>query len=533
MLGQPMSMLIPQVLGFRLHGELPEGTTATDLVLTVTEMLREHGVVGKFVEFYGAGVAALPLADRATIGNMSPEYGSTCAIFPIDERDARLPAAHRAARPSGSRSSRPTRRSRACGTTSTPSSRPSRTRSSSTSATVEPSLAGPKRPQDRVAAERRAGRRSARRCATTCRATASRPTRTTRRVAESPSRPRDPPANGAPGHAAPDGGPSTAADAPRGDAAAQRHGRRRDARRRELRARPRPRRDRRDHVLHEHLEPVGDDRRRAPRAQRGRARPAPQAVGQDLARARLEGRHRLPRARRPDEPLEQLGFNLVGYGCTTCIGNSGPLARRDLARRSTRTTSRSSSVLSGNRNFEGRINPDVKMNYLASPPLCVAYALAGHDGHRPRRRAARPGRATARTSTCATSGPPSTRSPRRSARRSSADMFRAQLRRRVRRRRALERRSRCPTGERFAWDDDSTYVRRPPYFEGMPARARRRSRTSRARACSRCSATASPPTTSRRPARSSATARRAPTCRSTASSRATSTPTARAAATTR
>ena len=121
MLGQPMSMLIPHVVGFELHGELPEGATATDLVLTVTEMLRERGVVGSFVEFFGAGLAGLPLADRATIGNMSPEFGSTCAIFPIDAETLRYLALHRPPRASRSSWSRPTRASRASGTTSTPS----------------------------------------------------------------------------------------------------------------------------------------------------------------------------------------------------------------------------------------------------------------------------------------------------------------------------------------------------------------------------------------------------------------------------
>ena len=134
MLGQPMSMLIPRVVGFKLDGELPEGATATDLVLTVTQMLREHGVVGKFVEFYGPGVPNLPLADRATIGNMSPEFGSTCAIFPIDAETLRYLGFSGRATPSGSSSSRPTRASRACGTTRTPRSRPTPRRSSSTSA---------------------------------------------------------------------------------------------------------------------------------------------------------------------------------------------------------------------------------------------------------------------------------------------------------------------------------------------------------------------------------------------------------------
>ena len=151
MLGQPISMLLPQVVGFKLDGELPEGATATDLVLTVTEMLRERGVVGKFVEFFGPGLHTLGLADRATIGNMSPEFGSTCAIFPVDARDAALPRVHRPA----DRADRAGRRLRARAghvpRPRTPRTRPSPRRSSSTSATVEPSIAGPKRPQDRIA----------------------------------------------------------------------------------------------------------------------------------------------------------------------------------------------------------------------------------------------------------------------------------------------------------------------------------------------------------------------------------------------
>ena len=232
------------------------------------------------------------------------------------------------------------------------------------------------------------------------------------------------------------------------------------------------------------------------------------------------------------EPLEQLGFNLVGYGCTTCIGNSGPLPE-EISEAVEASDLAVVSVLSGNRNFEGRINPDVKMNYLASPPLCVAYALAGTMdidivgdplGQDERGQRRLPARHLAA---------PRRRSPQTIGEAVPSDMFRDSYARGVRRRRALERRSRCPTGERFAWDERSTYVRLPPYFEDMPRRARAGRATSRARACSRCSATASPPTTSRPPARSSATAPPAPTCRSTAWRRATSTPTARGAATTR
>ena len=384
MLGQPMSMLIPRVLGFKLHGELPEGATATDLVLTVTEMLRERGVVGMFVEFYGAGLAGLPLADRATIGNMSPEFGWTCAIFPIDAETLRyLEFSGRP--PSRSSWSRRTRASRGCGTTSTPSSRRSRTRSSSTWAKSCRASPAPKRPQDRVAlseAPSEAFRRVAR--PATC------PTTTSRDEASAESFPRRSRRRRTLRERCAAGGArrATAARAararrPGGERAPARtrrapaDGGGADARRRtETRARPRTRRDRRDHELHEHVQPVGDGRRGilARNALARGLRPKPW-VKTSLAPGSKVVTEYLDKAGLT-EPLEQLGFNLVGYGCTTCIGNSGPLpeevsqvvGEEDLA---------VVSVLSGNRNFEGRINPDVKMNYLASPPLCVAYALAG------------------------------------------------------------------------------------------------------------------------------------------------------------
>jgi len=284
MLGQPMSMLIPQVLGFRLHGELPEGATATDLVLTVTEMLRERGVVGKFVEFYGAGLVGLPLADRATIGNMSPEFGSTCAIFPIDaetlaylELSGRPPEqialVEAYAKEQGmwhdEHSEQPTFSDEI----------------ELDLGDVVPSLAGPKRPQDRVAlseAERRGPGR--------------RPGRGDRRVLSGvgPAGQR----RARTRHAVGDRTAAAAASSDGHGAAAQRHGEDRHERGRDVRARPWARRDCGDHELHEHVEPVGDDRRRDPRAQRARARAGAQAVGQDLAGARLEGSHRIPRPRR-------------------------------------------------------------------------------------------------------------------------------------------------------------------------------------------------------------------------------------------
>ena len=371
MLGQPVSMLLPQVVGFRLEGELPEGSTATDLVLTVTEMLRERGVVGKFVEFYGPGLANLPLADRATIGNMSPEFGSTCAIFPVDAETLRYLEF----------SGRPTEQielveayTNEQGLFHDEDSEDA-TYSDTLEldlSTVEPSLAGPKRPQDRVALSNAAtdflgelADQSTARAATTA---------ATARAHTFPA--SDPPSSMAGQDASDDGEP------------AHQHG---DVATEEVEA------------LGARVSLDGDEfdledgavviaaitsctntsnpsvmlgagllARNA--VERG---PAAQAVGEDLPGARLEGGHRLPRPRRASPSRStQLGFNLVGYGCTTCIGNSGPLPDEISAAIEAEDLT-VCSVLSGNRNFEGRIHPEVKMNYLASPPLCVAYALAG------------------------------------------------------------------------------------------------------------------------------------------------------------
>ena len=296
MLGQPMSMLIPQVLGVRLHGELPEGATATDLVLTVTETLRKRGVVGMFVEFYGAGLAGLPIADRATIGNMSPEFGSTCAIFPIDAETLRYleltgrPAEQIAlveayAREQGLWHDERSPQPRFSGTIELDLG------------SVQPSLAGPKRPQDRVSLTQ--ARDSFRESLS---GYVQRYDWRDEASAESfPS--SDPPANGNDEPKPNDGGPSYA----RQRLGAAAHSATRNgavavhlADGSDVRARARPRRDRGDHQLHQHLQPLGHDRRRDPRAQRARARPTAPAVGEDLARARLEGRQRIPRPRQPD-----------------------------------------------------------------------------------------------------------------------------------------------------------------------------------------------------------------------------------------
>jgi aconitate hydratase A / 2-methylisocitrate dehydratase len=465
MLGQPMSMLIPQVLGFRLHGELPEGATATDLVLTVTEMLRQRGVVGMFVEFFGAGLAGLPLADRATIGNMSPEFGSTCAIFPIDaetlsylELSGRSPQqialVEAYAKEQGlwhdESSEKPTFSDEI----------------ELDLATVEPSLAGPKRPQDRVAlSSSQAVFQEALRDYMP--SDGDQADAQDEAVAESyPA--SDPPAHDAPGHEPvlgvsqpqlPEGSTTTALPhngtarsvTLDGETFELDHG----------------------HVVIAAITSctntsnpsvmVGAGILARNALQRGLRRkpwvktslaPGSKVVTEYLDRAGLT------------EPLEQLGFNLVGYGCTTCIGNSGPLPEEISAAVSEGDLA-VVSVLSGNRNFEGRINPDVKMNYLASPPLCVAYALAGtmdvdlvHDplgtdeqGEEVYLRDVWPSeQEIAKTIGEAV----------------RADMFRksySEVFAGDERWNGLE----VPEGERFAWQESSTYVRLPPYFEEMPA----------------------------------------------------------------
>ena len=375
MLGESLSMLLPRVVGFRLHGELPEGATATDLVLTITEMLRQHGVVGKFVEFYGPGVAATTLPDRLTIANMSPEFGSTCAYFPIDEETLRYlrftgrPESHRAS------SSRRTPGTRDSGTTPTHTPQYSELVELDL-ATVVPSLAGPRRPQDRVLLTdaQRDFRRSP------ARHPRSRPVRRRRHVKGRRSvrrvLPRQRPAR----------------HRRRRPRATPTHGTRRI---RQL-ARPGPtspvdvtlggtehtidhgsRRHRRHHLLHQHLQPHRDGCCRPAGQERRRTRAAAAkpwvktslSPGSKVVTDYLDEAGLTPY-------LEALGFHLAGYGCMTCIGASGPLIpevteavhEHDLS---------VVSVLSGNRNFDGRINPDVRMNYLASPPLVVAYALAG------------------------------------------------------------------------------------------------------------------------------------------------------------
>jgi len=464
MLGQPMSMLIPQVLGFRLHGELPEGATATDLVLTVTEMLRERGVVGKFVEFYGAGLAGLPLADRATIGNMSPEFGSTCAIFPIDaetltylELSGRPPEqialVEAYAKEQGlwhdEHSEKPTFSDEI----------------ELDLASVEPSLAGPKRPQDRVAlSESQVVFLQALRDYIP--SDGDQADAQDEAVAESyPA--SDPPAN-EPGHAPaalgvsqpqlPQGGIATALPhngtarsvTVEGETFELDHG----------------------HVVIAAITSCTNTSNPSVMVGAGilarnalaRGLQSKPWVKTSLAPGSKVVTEYLDRAGLT-EPLEQLGFNLVGYGCTTCIGNSGPLAP-EISQTVSDADLAVVSVLSGNRNFEGRINPDVKMNYLASPPLCVAYALIGtmdvdllHDPL---------GRDEHGQDVYLRDIWPSEQEIARTVGEAvQADMFRksyGEVFAGDERWNGLD----VPEGERFAWDADSTYVRLPPYFDGMP-----------------------------------------------------------------
>ncbi|MDT5025225.1 MAG: aconitate hydratase, partial [Micromonosporaceae bacterium] len=352
MLGQPVSMLIPRVVGFKLNGSLPEGATATDLVLTITQILRKHGVVGKFVEFYGSGVAAVPLANRATIGNMSPEFGSTCAIFPVDAETVRYLEL----------TGRPKEQvalveayARQQGLWHDPSSpEPSYSEYLELDlSTVVPSIAGPKRPQDRVSLSD---------AKTAFRAVLPDYVADDGVDVESEASfpASDPPAsNGqANGGRAHKPTPCVNADGVSFDL---------------------------DHGAVVIASITSCTNTSNPQVMIGAALLARKAVERGLTTKPWVKTTLAPGSKVVMDYyekaglvpyLDKLGFNLVGYGCTTCIGNSGPLPE-EVSAAVQASDLAVVSVLSGNRNFEGRINPDVKMNYLASPPLVVAYAIAG------------------------------------------------------------------------------------------------------------------------------------------------------------
>jgi aconitate hydratase len=459
MLGQPVSMLIPRVVGFKLHGEMPAGTTATDLVLTITEMLRKHGVVGKFVEFYGPGVSAVPLANRATIGNMSPEYGSTCAIFPIDaETVTYLKLTGR----SQQQVALVEAYAKEQGLWHDPAAEPDYSeRLELDLATIEPSLAGPKRPQDRVPLGN--AKTMFRSALVDYVGDGGTSVQGPADEASAESFPAsDPPANG-------DNDP---ADAPHDlvSAATGANGRASkpvrvtgsDGVGYEL-----------DHGAVVIAAITSCTNTSNPQVMIGAALLARNAVDKGLARKPWVKTTLAPGSkvvmdyyeRAGLTPyLEKLGFHLVGYGCTTCIGNSGPLPEEISAAAGEHDLSLV-SVLSGNRNFEGRINPDVKMNYLASPPLVVAYSLAGTmdvdlaneplgegaDGQPVFLRDIWPSSAEIQDVIASAIGATGFGQ-------AYADVFAGDERWR-----SLP----TPTGDTFAWDADSTYVRKPPYFESM------------------------------------------------------------------
>lgn len=437
MLGQPSSMLIPQVVGFRLTGQLPEGATATDLVLTVTQMLRSHGVVGKFVEFFGDGLQHLPLADRATIGNMAPEYGATCGIFPIDQEsldylrlsgrsEEQIALVEAYARVQGLWHDADTAPASYSATLELDMSR------------VRPSLAGPKRPQDRVLLEDVQDNYR--------QALAGLTSNRDRKGVDV----------------------STFVNEGGGTAVGN------------------------EQLSKGQADVVMDGARfrlkdgavviAAITSCTNTSNPAVMIGAGLLARnAAARGLNRQPWVKTSLGPgsrvvtdylhkagvlaeLEKLGFYVVGYGCTTCIGNSGPLpvevsagiAAGDLV---------VASVLSGNRNFEGRVHPEVKMNYLASPPLVVAYAIAGttdidltreplgtgSDGQPVYLRDIWPSNKEIGDVIAATLGP-------EMFRQNYADVFKGDSRWNT---------IASPDGELYRWDDRSTYIKNPPYFDGM------------------------------------------------------------------
>ena len=409
MLGQPVSMLIPRVVGFRLTGDIPSGITATDVVLTITDMLRRHGVVGKFVEFYGAGVGQVPLANRATIGNMSPEFGSTAAMFPVDQitvdylkltgRSAETVALVEAY-------------AKAQGLWHDPEIEPVFSEYLELDlSTVVPSIAGPKRPQDRIDLDN---------------------------------------AKNAFAEILPSYGPGTAAQVTMdGDTFTVDNG----------------------HVAIAAITSCTNTSNPSVMLAAGllaRNAVAKGLVSKPWVKTTLAPGSKVvtdyyEKAGLMDD-LEALGFYLVGYGCTTCIGNSGPLPAEISAAVNDNDLA-VTAVLSGNRNFEGRINPDVKMNYLASPPLVIAYALAGtmnfdfatdslglgSDGNDVYLADIWPSAAEVQKTIDSSI---------------DTEMF-------VRQYASVfdgdDRWKSIPTpvGNTFDWDDESTYVRKPPYFEGM------------------------------------------------------------------
>ncbi|MEY2828121.1 MAG: hypothetical protein RLZZ183_1240, partial [Actinomycetota bacterium] len=412
MLGQPVSMLIPKVVGFKLTGSLKEGVTATDLVLTITEILRKHGVVGKFVEFYGAGCSSVPLANRATIGNMSPEYGSTVAIFPIDEQTIEyLKFTGR----SKDQLALVESYAKKQGLWLDPNHEPRFSEHLQLDlSTIEPSIAGPKRPQDRVSLKNAKDNFN--------KVLPNYTKELDKRIVVNLDGEKFDLTHGAVVIAAITSCTNTS----------------------------------------------------NPEVMIGAGLVAKKAVEAGLSRSTWVKTTLAPGSQVVTDYLNKsgltpylskLGFDLVGYGCTTCIGNSGPLPEA-ISAAINKADLAAVSVLSGNRNFEGRINPDVKMNYLASPPLVVAYAIAGtmnidlnndpigvnQDGKNIFLKDIWPN--TKEIQDCINQAIDSEMFVKR-----YADVFKGDDR---------WQKLPTPTGKTFTWSNSSTYVRKPPYFENMP-----------------------------------------------------------------
>jgi aconitate hydratase len=414
LLGQPVSMLIPKVVGFKLNGQLPIGTTATDLVLTITEMLRKHGVVGKFVEFYGPGVSALPMANRATIGNMSPEYGSTVAIFPIDEETIRyLKFTGRTA----DQLELVEKYAKVNGLWHDPAAEPRFSEKLELDLSkVVSSIAGPKRPQDRISLS------DAKSAYEKISPTYFTDKTNKNKIALSVN-----------------GKPTTVGNG--------------------------------DVVIASITSCTNTSN---PSVMIGAALLAKKAVEKGLSSKPWVKTTLAPGSKVVTDYydrsgltpyMEKLGFNLVGYGCVTCIGNSGPLPI-EISKAINENDLAVSAVLSGNRNFEGRISPDVKMNYLASPPLVVAYALTGsmnHDFEKDALGVGSDGKQVFLKDIWPTAD--EIQSVIDSS--ISSEMFTkdyASVFDGDHRWKSLA----TPTGNTFEWDAKSTYVRKPPYFENMP-----------------------------------------------------------------
>ena len=414
LLGQPVSMLIPRVVGFKLSGTLPLGTTATDLALTITQMLRKHGVVGKFVEFYGPGVIAVPMANRATIGNMSPEYGSTCAIFPIDEETLRY---LRLTGRTEDAVSLVEQYAKMQGLWHDPSLTPRFSENIELDlSSVVPSIAGPKRPQDRISLSD--SKESFEKIL---------PTYFSDKTEK-----------------------SAVAIKVRNEATTIKNG---------------------DVVIASITSCTNTSN---PSVMIGAALLAKKAVEKGLKSKPWVKTTLAPGSKVVTDYydragltpyMQELGFHLVGYGCVTCIGNSGPLPI-EISKAVNDHDLAVTAVLSGNRNFEGRISPDVKMNYLASPPLVVAYAIAGTMDHNFEKDSL--GNDKDGNPVYLKDIWPSPEEIQSVIDVSiSSEMFTkdyASVFDGDHRWKSLA----TPTGKTFEWDLKSTYVRRPPYFEGMP-----------------------------------------------------------------